>query len=152
MRCLSEDIRVSRVMNAVAAGSTAQNGSAVDMAADGGYDGVMFILAVGTLSSSQATSLKAQQSDDNGNDDDFSDLAGSKTPTMADDDDNQLVVLDVFRPSKRYVRPVVNRASANAVIDGVIAIQYRGRNRPSIHDAATVQAAKVVVSPAEGTA
>jgi len=43
---LNEDIKISRVLNAVAAGTTDQNGTAVDMT---GFDGVMFIAAFGAL-------------------------------------------------------------------------------------------------------
>lgn len=60
-------------------------------------------------------------------------------------------MLDVFRPGKRYVRPVVTRGTANAVIDSVIAIRYNLRKAPpSAHS--TVAVGETHVSPAEGTA
>jgi len=63
-----------------------------------------------------------------------------------------MLVLDVYRPAKRYVRPVVLRATANAVIDGVIAIQYKGGKLPlaaGLIDV-TQKALKTLVSPADG--
>jgi hypothetical protein len=36
----------------------------------------------------------------------------------------------VVRPSKRYVFANLTRTTANATIDGIIAIQYRTRNLP----------------------
>lgn len=150
MHQLLEGIRITRVSNAVAAGSTDSNGTAVDMGVDGGYDGVMFIALLGTLTASQVTALHAQQSSDNGSADDFTDIEGSEVGPMADGDSNKMLVLDVYRPTKQYVRPVVDRATANAVIDGVIAIQYRGRKLPT-SQAASVAASLALVSPGEGT-
>jgi hypothetical protein len=57
----------------------------------------------------------------------------------------------VFRPAERYVRAVVTRGTADAVIDGVIAIQYGARVLPATQDA-TVAGIETHVSPAEGTA
>jgi hypothetical protein len=145
---LLNQIKVTRVMNAVAAGTTAQNGSSVDMT---GFDGVLFVALFGALTATQVTSLKAQQSADDGSADDFSDLTGTLTGPMGDDDDNKGAALDVFRPEKRYVRPVIGRGTANAVIDGVIAIQYCGRSIPT-SQAASIAFAEAHVSPAEGNA
>jgi hypothetical protein len=52
----------------------------------------------------------------------MADLAGSLHTALADTDGNKCLVTDVFRPQKRYVRAVVTRGTANAVIDGVIAL------------------------------
>ena len=120
------------------------------MAQDGGYDGVLFIAMFGALTSTQETSLKAQQSSDN-DADTYADLDGAHTPDLADGDGNKCLVLDVFRPAERYVKPVVVRGTANAVIDGVVAILYRGRQRPSVKDT-TVAHALAVVTPDEESA
>ena len=58
---------------------------------------------------------------------------------------------DLFRPQKRYVRAVVTRGTANAVIDGVIALQYSPRVEPVTNDT-TVKSTKLLVSPDAGTA
>jgi hypothetical protein len=137
-----------RVMNAVAAGTSVQTSSAVNMA---GADGCLFILLVGTLTATQVTALKAQQSDDDGSADDYDDLEGTLVGPLGDDDDNKMLVLDVFRPSKQYLKAVVNRATANAVIDGVIAIKYSVREAPITNDA-SVAFAEGHVTPDEGTA
>ena len=149
MENLSKETKVTRVMNAVAAGTTDQTGSSVDMQ---GFEGVMFVAALGTLTATQVTELKAQQSSDDGSVDTFADLTGTKTTAMSDDDDNQVIVLDIYKPVERYVRPILLRETANAVIDGIIAIQYRPKKKPTTHCATTVQATETHVSPAEGTA
>jgi hypothetical protein len=123
---LSKSINVVRVANAAAAGITVLTGTHVDMQ---GWDSVVFIYALGALTATQVTALKAQ----NGalaNDSDQADITGAITPAMADGDSNKVLILEVYRPLLRYVRPVLNRATANAVLDGGIAIQYQGDKLP----------------------
>lgn len=148
MENLLKDVKITRVLNGVAAGTTVQNSSVVDMS---GWDGVTFILMVGTLTATQVTSLKGQQGNVS-NLSDAADLLGTLVGPLADGDSNKCLALDIYRPTDRYVRAVVNRATANAVIDGVIAIQYRGRKSPVTQDTATIAASEQHVSPVEGTA
>ncbi len=144
---LAREVKVTRVMNAVAAGTTDQESSTVDMQ---GFDGVMFVAAFGTITTNAVTSVKAQQGAlSNGSD--GADLVGTGI-TVADDDDNQVAIIDIYRPQERYVRCVIDRGTQNAVIDGVLAIQYKGRRQPTTHDSTTVIAAESHNSPAEGTA
>ena len=143
--------KIIRVSNAVAAGTTAVNCTAVDMGEDGGWESVEFVALFGTLTANQVTNLKAQQSSDNGSADAFADLAGTALTALGDDDDNDMARLEIIRPRERYVRCVVGRGTANAVIDGVIAILRRPRVVP-ITQHSTVVRYESHVSPAEGTA
>jgi len=145
---LSSDVKITRVMNAVAAGTSDQNGTGVDMS---GFDGVMFVASFGTLTATQVTSLKAQGSSDDGSSDTYADLTGTLVGPMDDDDDNKVLVLDVQQPKERYIRPVINRATANAVIDGIVAIQYKARDVP-VTQGSTVSGVERHLAPAEGTA
>lgn len=147
MHSLQKAVKVTRVMNAVAAGTSDQNSSVIDMQ---GFDGVVFMAAFGTITSGAVTSIKVQQGADSGLSD-AADLEGTSV-TVADDDDNQVAIVEVYRPRERYVRLVVDRGTQNAVIDGVLAIQYNGRIKPTTHDSSTVIAAESHNSPAEGTA
>ena len=146
MESLAQSTRITRVLDAKAAGTTNQNGTAVDMQT---YEGVLFVAAFGALTATQVTALKAQQCPTS--DGTFSDLEDTKVGPLEDDDDNQLLVLDVKNPLERYVRCVIDRETADAVIDGVIAIQYGPRKKPTSHGS-TVSAAEHHTSPAEGTA
>jgi hypothetical protein len=150
MEFLKDRIRVDRVMNAVAAGTTDQTSSAVDMFADNGYDEVTFLALFGTLTANQVTSLRVQQSDDDGSADAYSDILGSASAALADADSNKCLAVTV-RPQKRYVKCIIDRATANAVIDGMLAIQSKPRKQP------TTQPSDIVGwechdYPAEGTA
>lgn len=137
------DVDVSRVSNAVAAGTSDVNGTAVDMT---DWDGVLFVAALGTLTTTHVTKLLAQ----GGAASDGSDavtLVGSTTDQMADGDSNKLICLDVVRaPGVRYIRPVLDRGTANAVLDGIVAIRYRNRKGP-VTQGSTVSQSLVSVSP-----
>jgi hypothetical protein len=129
---LSDGIRVLRPINATAAGTTDINGTGVDMTLDGGYDGVLFIALYGTLTATQVTKLKAEHSAD---DSTYGAITGAACTALGDSDGNGVQMLDVYKPQKQYVRPVIDRGTANAVVDGVIAILYKGRTPPAANHA-----------------
>lgn len=143
---LINEVQIDRVMNAVVAGTTSQNGSVSDMQ---GYDGIMYVVAFGAITATGVQGLKAQQGAQS-NLSDGADLEGSLV-SVADTGSNKCAVLDIYRPQERYLRPVVTRGTANAVIDSVIAIKYNSKSKPTVQ-AAAVAASKLIVSPAEGTA
>lgn len=147
MSNLGKNTKVTRALVATAVGITAVNGSILDMA---NFEGVMFIASLGTITDG-TTGVKAQDGNDSGLSD-AADLAGSSV-TMAITDDGKSVILDIYKPLKRYIRPVVLRSGATgAVIDDVVAIQYGPRVKATTHDTATVAAYEVWASPADGTA
>ena len=145
---LSKTAKVTRVSNAVTAGTTDINSSSVDMQ---GFDAVQFIVAFGAITASAVTSVKLQQSSDDGSSDSWADLEGT-SQTVADNDDNQLFILDHARPRERYVRCVVDRGTQDAVVDGIIAMQYNADVEPVTHDSTTVGGSELHHAPAEGTA
>lgn len=103
------------------AASSAANGNGVDMQ---GWDGVLFVLAVGAIDGTQ--DMKAQ-SDDNSGFSSPTDITGASITQVTATGDDKLYLLDVWRPSERYVRAVVtNGAGATADFQAVIAIRYRG--------------------------
>lgn len=149
MQSLMNNAIGQRIMNAVAAGTSVQNASSVD-AKD--CDAVTFIALFGTISASAVTTIEVQQSSDDGSADGWSALEGSKSATLTPTtDNNKALVVEIVRPQKRYLRLVVNRATGNAVIDGVFAIKHHLRtSNPALHS--TVAGQEVHASPAEGTA
>ncbi len=145
---LSDDIKISRVMPAIAAGKDDTNeGVVLDMA---NCQGVVFIAAFGTISDTSVTKIVAQQGDESDGSD-MADLKGSAVSVTPGTDNNKLVVLDIKKPAKRYVQCNIIRATANAVIDGVIAIQY-GLSKVPATQPSTVASTEQHVSPDEGTA
>jgi len=145
---LSEQAKLTRVSNAVAAGTTDVESSSVDMR---GYDSVAFIVSMGAITAGAVTSANVEQSSD---DSSFAELLGTGI-TIADDDDNQCVFLDVCQPRERYVRCVIERATQNAVVDSIVALQcnsHGGNVEPVTHDSTTVVGSEFHHAPAEGTA
>lgn len=144
----NEQTRLVHVLNPVAAGTSNQTSSSVDMSQGAGFRGVRFIADFGTLTAGQVTSMKVQGSSDNSS---FSDLAGSGSGNMADADSNKMIVLDVYRPTYRYLQVVITRGTSNAVINCVIAELYDPIVEPTTQDT-TVSKSKTLLSPIAGTA
>lgn len=147
MRNLENNVVLDRVSNAAAAAQTAVTSSSVDMA---NFEGVRFIAFLGAIDSSGAPELKVQQSSDDGSTDAYSDLEGSAV-AAADTNDNGLLVVDVKRPLKRYLRAVLSRSGGDAALDGIIAEKYGARLAPVTQTADVIDSA-ALVSPDEGTA
>lgn len=147
-RALLSDIKIIHdAVAATAAGTTAVNGAIIDML---GYEGVIWVVRFGALTATQVTTLKAQHDDAAGGGT-MADLVGTLSTALADTDSGKALALDVFRPNKRYVRCVVGRGTANAVIEGGFAILYGGTTRPATQ-AATIISQEIHVSPITGTA
>ena len=142
---LSKFGKVTRVMDSVVAGTSDQTSTSLDMQ---GFDSVIFIASFGVITTNAVTSTKLATSSDNSS---FNDLLGTSI-TVADSDDTSMTVHDLNEPQERYIRLVVDRGTQNAVIDGVVAIQYNAKSEPVTHDATTVISAEFYASPAEGTA
>jgi hypothetical protein len=144
---LGKHTKITRVVNSTAVGTSAVNGTVLDMS---GFEGVVFVLEAGTITDG-TFAVKAQDGADSGLSD-AADLANSSV-AEAITDDNKCVILDIYKPLKRYIRPVVVRGgSTGGVIDGVLAIQYGPRSVPTTHDASTVAGYEVYASPSEGAA
>ena len=146
MLSLLKSGRFSKIMNAVAAGTSDQNSESVDV---GTGRVATFIAQFGTITTNAVTSIKVQQSPTGTSG--WQDLAGSKVD-LADTDDNKIAIVEIENPVKRYVRLVVGRGTANAVISGVIAIVTRVKSRATIQASGEVAGSKILSSPEEGTA
>lgn len=142
MISLLSNIKIVRVKNAVVAGTSVQTATTVDMQ---GYDGALCIAALGALSATQVTALKAQQGSDSGGSG-AADITGAITTAAADADSNKLLVLDVVKPASRYVTFVLNRATGNAVLDSMIVILYGSRSVPVTADTSVSQ--QLAIAPA----
>jgi hypothetical protein len=148
MRQHAQEVRVTRCIDATAAGTADQiDGTGLDMA---DFDGVMFIAMFGVLTATAVTTLIAEQSSDDAGADAYAGILGSEV-SIADDEDTGMLILDVLRPTEQWVRPAIVRLTANAVIDGVVAIQYNAANKPTVHDVVTVMSTVMVADAIEGT-
>lgn len=145
---LSKEVKITQAITATdgAAGTTAINGATLDMS---GWEGVLMVVNMGAITASAVTSINAAQSAASNFAGD-ADLLGSGQ-SIADDDDENTYYIDVYKPSDRYVRLEVARATANAVVSSATYIQYGPRTKPNATHGSAV-AGESHVSPAEGTA
>jgi len=142
---LLNDLQIDRVLIDTAAGQAATGSDILDMA---NYEGVIFIAKLGDVSSGSVVTLNAQQNTANSTSG-MATLSGSATFTAgASDADDDLLILDVYRPRERYVRALLTSGTANAVKNGIIAIRYGSRTKPTTQGA-TVLASATLVSAAE---
>ena len=132
-RNLSKAVVTVSAMSTVAAGTSNQTSSSIDTR---GAATVRWIASLGTLTASQVTKLKVQESDDNAT---WTDVTGAETPAMADADSNKLLIVDIYKPQKRYQQAIVERATANAVINSVVAELYLEDFQPVTQDASVSQ-------------
>jgi len=130
-----------------AEGSADRNGATLDMR---GFEGVLMVVHFGDIAAGAVTSIKAQQGAAS-NLSDAADLAGTGI-TVAADDDNQIFIIDLYRPAERYVRLVVDKDAANNTEEMAVYIQYSPRKKPQSNNVADAVTCELHVSPAEGTA
>lgn len=138
---LSKNVNIIVVSAASAAATTAVNSSIIDMS---GWDGVVFVAVTGPLTSTSVLTLAAQESTANSTGG-MAAIAGGATPayTAAGTETLNSFIVEVYRPQQRYLRAVLTRATANAVVDTIIAIQYCGTKLPPTLDATVLAAAFV---------
>jgi hypothetical protein len=136
MEQLSNQVVVEKVADGATSAGTDVNGTAVDLQ---GYDGVMFFAGIATANAGNF--LKVQEGSTTSP---TADLAGSKTIAAQN---GHIVLVDVYRPLKRYARPVIVRAGANTVTGDLYAIKYVGRVSPKI----AANAVSALISPIAGT-
>lgn len=148
MKSLLKNTKQIRVSNAVAAGTSAINSTGVPTA---DAEGVKFDVHFGAIVSGAVTSVKLQQSSDDGSTDDYTDIAGSSC-TVADDQDNKILTIELYNPQKNYVRAVVTRGTQNATVDSIVATLFKLRKAPPTQDASIIATSKVLAGAAEGTA
>ncbi len=65
----------------------------------------------------------------------------------ASDYDDKLVILDVVKPTDRYLECQIFHVTADAPFDGIMAIQYNGHSLP-VTQGSTVVASNTLYSPA----
>lgn len=130
-----------------ATGTADREGAVIDMK---GFEGVIMAVQLLAVATGGANSIKAQQGAAAAMGD-AADLEGTKI-TIADDDDNQLFVIDVYKPQERYVRLYVDKDASNACAESAMYIQYGAGSKPVIQNVTDKVTYERHVSPAEGTA
>lgn len=140
---LSNGIKITKVKDASATGTTEVLSNVVDMV---GYEGVLFFTTIGSFNAGNY--IKGQQDTDVAMGT-VADLSGSKVVATAN---NEVVWLDIYRPQERYVRVSAIRAGATTTLGEIYALQYESRKQVVDNNVAGTIIGSLLVSPDEGTA
>ena len=146
MHSILDEIKIQSALDYVD-GSADRSGAILDMA---GYAGVLMVVKFGTIAASAVTTIKAQQDSDSAGGT-MADLADTAI-SVADDDDNQIFIIDIFRPAERYVRLMVDKDAAHNTAEMAWYLQYGANQLPVANAVANAVTYEQHVSPAEGTA
>lgn len=138
---LLKNSAITKAIAATTAGTSTLTGT-VDMS---GYDGVLF---VGSMGTADVTNGFKAGGGAVSNGSDASDYAGSK---ILSDGTGKTVVLDIYKPTDRYVT-VSHIRAVSTTSDGVFAIRYKGNFAPIENTVVNTLACKLVADPAAGTA
>ena len=143
---LTNECVTKRVINATVAGQTDITSAAIDTL---GYAGFRVVALAGTITDTSVSYVKVQDCDTSGGS--YNDVAGSKQSFQTTGDSNNMIILDILKPTKRFIKVIFSRATANCVIDGVLVELYHADYGAPSKDT-TVSAQKILVAPIDGTA
>jgi len=107
------------------------------------------IVKFATIAASAAGDIHAEQGAESDLSD-AADLEGTKI-AVADDDDNQIFIIDLCKPQERYVRVVVTKDGSNAMAEDAVYIQYGAKKYPIDNNVTDEVTVETHVSPDEGT-
>lgn len=126
---ISHDCKIvqAATVTAGAAAFTDVTSDAVDTA---GFESCCFIVPMGTVAATAVTSIKVQQCDTSGGS--YADLVNTSV-TIADSDDDKTFYVEVSRPREQFLKLVVDRATANATVGGIIAVLSGAGLKPVSH-------------------
>ncbi len=143
---LSKNVKITTALD-YASGSADRTGAILDMS---GYEGVLTIVKFAVIATGAVTKIKMQQ-DTAVAMGAAADLAGTGID-VADDDDNQVFAIDLYKPLERYVRLYVDKDATNATAESAVYIQYKNRKGAIDNNVTDAVTTETHVSPAEGTA
>lgn len=126
-----------------AAATAAQTELVTDVLDMQGFDGVMFIAMTGDVTTSSVLTLtvKANSANSTSSPTPVTQKATDAFTAGATDADSKVLAVDLYKPTLRYVFASLTRTAANAVVGGIIAIQYSAKDMPTTQDATVIASA-----------
>jgi len=136
----SDNIRGTLAFAPVASGSTGKKGG--DWIDTLGCEGVCFVANVGTCGSTDLMTLQAYHATSTTGT--GAAINGASVSSVAGADD-KFLMLDIYKPLKRYVQPYISTRGANVELGGIMAYQYGNRKSPVTQSTTTRAAAPDLV-------
>lgn len=134
----------------IAAGTTLQTLTTQSMVQGGiAFNGVRCIVCLGDITATAAAHLKAYQGLNSAGSDKAA-LSGTAAQTAAgaSDQDDKVLILDVYKPLEQYITFELVRGVANIAVDSIMYEFYEPREEPVTQDA-TVLSAVSLIEPNE---
>lgn len=130
----ADSLLITSVRGPINADATVTNSNAIDMS---GWMGVSFVIPIGVLGTNGTVDALVQR-DDNSGFNSPTNINGAALTQITNA--NGLAIIDVWRPSERYVR-LQTKGQTNGALIAATAIRYRGSVLPPTQTA--VQYVKV---------
>jgi hypothetical protein len=126
---------ITRAFGYQAASQTdVETATEIDMASptEGTFESVCFVASFTTVTSGSVITLKALAGNVAGlaSGQAYATTTATVTASGTNTNDN-VVILDVVRPGKRYIRPDLVIDTQNAALDSIIAIRYNAKSVPT---------------------
>jgi hypothetical protein len=129
IQSLLKESKFDKVLVATSAGTDdTLNGDILDLQ---DCDSVIGIAILGDVTENSVVTLKAYTGNEAALGDGAYESVTATVTATATSADNKLLVLDIVKPGKRYCRFDLVRATANAVVDGIVGIRYNYRSIPT---------------------
>jgi hypothetical protein len=129
IQSLLKESKFDKVLVATSAGTDdTLNGDILDLQ---DCDSVIGIAILGDVTVNSVVTLKAYTGNEAALGDGAYESVTATVTATATSADNKLLVLDIVKPGKRYCRFDLVRATANAVVDGIVGIRYNYRSIPT---------------------
>ncbi len=125
---LLKDVVITRVLNSVVAGTSAQTQATADDMS--GFDSIAYLALVGDVTSGSVITLTAYSVATSAVTGGTSETATTAYTAGTSDADNLLFVAEVFRPARRYCYATLTRTTQNAVIDGILSFKFNAKTLP----------------------
>ena len=139
---LVNEVKFDRIMDQQAGGVTEVNTSIIDTA---NYNGVNFCVILGNVVDNARIDVQCQGNNIE-SDIGMVNLNGAVASIeSASGDANKIIILDVYKPMKRFIRLRIARTVQNSQIQAVIATKYEPRLKPI--DQSGVKVSKTFISP-----
>ena len=141
---LGRNVKVTRIKIFEGTGQGTVTSDELDMT---GFEGCVFLVAMGEIVSGAATTCYVRQDTVTGMGGGVQ-LTGTVI-TITDSDDDKILLMDVYRPKEQFLDVIVTRTVQNSEVDSITAIQYNGRKTPVTHDSSTVASETYVAGPTQ---
>jgi hypothetical protein len=116
MRSFLENSKAVRLMSSVSGGTNTQTSAILDTA---GFDSATVISMFGGITAGATATMTITQSDNTSSG--FATLTGAEA-SLGGDDDEKMLAIEIYRPTKRYLKAVITILAQNAEVDGVLGI------------------------------